>query len=68
MRQQDPVLKRTEDVLARGLELLDETRPGGRRVRETLEFYRFIRSDLKALLDRWSEHRRELLEQEEARR
>jgi DNA-binding transcriptional regulator GbsR (MarR family) len=68
MHQQDPVLKRTEDVLARGLELLDETRPGGRRVRETLEFYRFIRSDLKALLDRWSEHRRELLEQEEARR
>ena len=66
MRQQDPVLKRTEDVLARGLELLDETRPGGRRVRETLEFYRFIRSDLKALLDRWSEHRRELLEQEES--
>jgi hypothetical protein len=55
-------------VLARGLELLDETRPGGRRVRETLEFYRFIRSDLKALLDRWSEHRRQLLEQEEARR
>jgi DNA-binding transcriptional regulator GbsR (MarR family) len=68
MRQQDPVLKRTEDVLARGLELLDETRPGGRRVRETLEFYRFIRSDLKALLDRWSERRRELLQQEEARR
>ncbi len=68
MHQQDPVLKRTEDVLARGLELLDETRPGGRRVRETLEFYRFIRSDLKALLDRWSEHRRQLLEQEEARR
>jgi DNA-binding transcriptional regulator GbsR (MarR family) len=66
MRQQDPVLKRTEDVLARGLGLLDETRPGGRRVRETLEFYRFIRSDLKALLDRWSEHRRELLEQEES--
>src|SRR4030095_15781591 len=32
MRQQDPVLKRTEDVLARWLELLDETRPGGRRV------------------------------------
>jgi hypothetical protein len=68
MRQQDPVLKRTEDVLARGLGLLDETRPGGRRVRETLEFYRFIRSDLKALLDRWSEQRRHLLEQEEARR
>lgn len=68
IRQQDPVLKRTEDVLARGLGLLDETRPGGRRVRETLEFYRFIRSDLKALLDRWSEHRRHLLEQEEARR
>jgi DNA-binding transcriptional regulator GbsR (MarR family) len=68
MRQQDPVLKRTEEVLARGLELLDETRPGGRRVRETLEFYRFIRSDLTALLDRWSEHRRELLEQEETRR
>jgi DNA-binding transcriptional regulator GbsR (MarR family) len=68
MHQQDPVLKRTEDVLARGLELLDETRPGGRRVRETLEFYRFIRSDLKALLDRWSEHRRALLEQKEAPR
>jgi hypothetical protein len=57
-----------EEVLARGLELLDETRPGGRRVRETLEFYRFIRSDLTALLDRWSEHRRELLEQEGTRR
>lgn len=68
MRQQDPALKRTEDVLARGLGLLDESRPGGRRVRETLEFYRFIRSDLKALLDRWSEHRQKLIDEEETRR
>jgi hypothetical protein len=48
-------------VLASGLELLDPATPGGRRVRETLEFYRFVRADLQAMVERWREHRRRLL-------
>lgn len=60
MSQQEPLLKRTEEVLASGLELLDPDAPGGRRVSETLEFYRFVRADLQAMVERWREHRRKL--------
>lgn len=55
--QRDPLLKRHEDFLAEGLELLDPNRPGGQRVRETLEFYRFLRTEMPPLVERWKSHR-----------
>ncbi|WP_028476830.1 GbsR/MarR family transcriptional regulator [Nocardia sp. CNY236] len=53
-------LDRSVRFLADGVELLDEARPGGRRVREALEYYRFLRAELPDLTRRWRKHRREL--------
>ncbi|PSL05361.1 MarR family protein [Haloactinopolyspora alba] len=54
------VLGRYEEVLTEGVELLDLDRPGGRRVYETREFYRFMGSELAGVIRRWSEYRRDL--------
>jgi len=43
--------------LSDGVELLDAARPGGRRVRETLEYYRFMRDEIPEMLRRWQQHR-----------
>jgi DNA-binding transcriptional regulator GbsR (MarR family) len=56
--QRIPLLDRNVDALAEGIKLLDPRTAGGRRVQETLEFFRFLRGDLPHLLDRWREHRR----------
>lgn len=53
-------LDRSIRFLVDGVELLDEARPGGRRVRETLEYYRFMRTELSEMMQRWQKHRREL--------
>jgi DNA-binding transcriptional regulator GbsR (MarR family) len=46
-------LRRFEDVLAEGVELLGPDRPAGRRLRETQEFFAFFREELPTLLERW---------------
>ncbi|MQA15229.1 MAG: MarR family transcriptional regulator [Pseudonocardiaceae bacterium] len=56
-KQQDPIFERYDDVLSEGVELLDQTRPGGRRVRETLEFYRFMHAEMPMMMERWRQHR-----------
>ncbi|WP_324188392.1 GbsR/MarR family transcriptional regulator [Nocardia higoensis] len=58
--QRQEALDRSLRFLAEGAELLDEARPGGRRVRETLEYYRFMRAELPELMSRWRKHRREM--------
>lgn len=58
--QRQQTLDRSVDFLADGVELLDHARPGGRRVRETLEYFRFMRAELPKTMQRWQEHRREL--------
>lgn len=60
-QQRIPLLRRYETVLADGLTLLDEDSPGGHRVRETLEYFRFVQADLPASLERWRVHRQEAL-------
>lgn len=57
---QGPALERYDHVLTEGLELLELDRPGGRRVYETREFYRFMRAELATMMARWSERRRKL--------
>lgn len=57
MKQQEPIFERYEEVLGEGVELLDQARPGGRRVRETLEFYRFMHAELPMMMERWRQHR-----------
>jgi DNA-binding transcriptional regulator GbsR (MarR family) len=56
--QQLPLLRRNADFLAEGIKVLDPDRPGGQRVRETLEFYRFMHEEIPVMLDRWREYRR----------
>ncbi|MGH3318759.1 MAG: hypothetical protein ACRDN9_01035 [Streptosporangiaceae bacterium] len=58
--QEGPLLERHAAVLAEGVEMLDETSPGGRRVRETLEFFRFMAAEIPEMVERWREHRARL--------
>ncbi|GAA2585997.1 helix-turn-helix domain-containing protein [Actinomadura fulvescens] len=58
LRQREPLLRRHEEFLTEGAEMLDPQRPGGQRVRETLEFYRFMRAESPRMIERWQEHRR----------
>jgi DNA-binding transcriptional regulator GbsR (MarR family) len=56
--QRQEALDRSVRFLTDGVELLDAARPGGRRVRETLDYYRFMRAELPELMNRWQKHRR----------
>ncbi len=58
--QRQEALDRSVRFLTEGVELLDRARPGGRRVRETLEYYRFMRAELPETMRRWQRRRREL--------
>lgn len=62
--QRHEALKRSVDFLAEGVELLDHARPGGRRVRETLEYYRFMLAELPQSLERWKKRRQALFSDE----
>ncbi|HEX2315810.1 MAG TPA: MarR family transcriptional regulator [Thermomonospora sp.] len=53
-----PVFDRYEECLAEGVALLGTERPGGRRILETLEYYRFLRAETPHLVERWKEYRR----------
>lgn len=55
--QQDQVLEGYEEVAAEGARLLDGS-PGGQRLRETQEFFAFIRAEQPRIIERWREHRR----------
>lgn len=63
-QQRLPLLLRYEELLADGVEMLGEDRPGGRRIRETLEFMRFTRIEMTEMAERWREHKRKVLDDE----
>jgi DNA-binding transcriptional regulator GbsR (MarR family) len=46
-------LRRFEDVLAEGVEIVGADGPAGRRLRETQEFFAFFREQLPGLLEQW---------------
>ncbi|MDQ3987904.1 MAG: MarR family transcriptional regulator [Actinomycetota bacterium] len=58
--QRVPLLRRWEVALAEGVELLGTDRPGGWRLRETQEFFAFMRAETPRMLERWQEHKRRL--------
>jgi DNA-binding transcriptional ArsR family regulator len=58
--QRLPVLKTYEDAAAEGVRLLRPGSAGARRMRETQEFYAFLRAEEPKLLERWREYRRTL--------
>lgn len=62
--QREQLIEPFEQLAAEGAELLGSNTPGGRRMRETQEFYAFMRRKLTVLMDEWREHKRALFEQQ----
>ncbi|MPZ26673.1 MAG: MarR family transcriptional regulator [Micromonosporaceae bacterium] len=56
--QREQLIEPFEQLAAEGAELLGPDTPGGRRMRETQEFYAFMRRKLSGLLEEWQEHKR----------
>ncbi|MDC5695644.1 MarR family transcriptional regulator [Intrasporangium calvum] len=56
-RQRVPLLERYEHAAAEGAQILPRDSAGARRMRETQEFYRFLRLEEEKVMDRWSAHR-----------
>ncbi len=57
MAQRRPFITRTLAVLSDGLATIGEDRPGGRRIRETIEFYRFIEEHTWTAMQEWQKYR-----------
>ena len=58
MLQREQLIEPFEQLAAEGAELLGPDSPGGRRMRESQEFYAFMRRKLTGLLEEWREHKR----------
>ena len=52
-----PMLEMWERAVADAADLIGPEHRGGRRLRETQEFFRFTRLELAEMLDRWKQHR-----------
>ncbi|MGH3735257.1 MAG: GbsR/MarR family transcriptional regulator [Micromonosporaceae bacterium] len=59
-RQRIPVLEVYEQAAAEADEVLPAGSLGARRMRETREFFAFLRREQPKMMDRWAEHRRTL--------
>lgn len=57
MAQEQRSLVRWEHGLQDGIEGLGAATPAGRRLSETLDFFRFMRVELAGMMERWREHR-----------
>jgi DNA-binding transcriptional regulator GbsR (MarR family) len=55
--QREQLIEPFEQLAAEGVELLGPDTPGGRRMRETQEFYAFMRRKLATLMEEWQEHK-----------
>lgn len=60
MLQRSDIVIMYEDAAAEGVSLLKPGSAGARRMRETQEFFAFMRAEQERLLERWREHRRTL--------
>ena len=52
-----PMLDMWVDAVSEAADLIGPEHRGGRRLRETREYFRFTRDELAAMIDRWKEHR-----------
>jgi DNA-binding transcriptional regulator GbsR (MarR family) len=57
MMDRGQLLERFERSTSRGADLLGEGRPAGRRLRETQEFFAFLREELPKMMERWRSRR-----------
>ena len=60
MNQRDAYFGRWINTFQQGLETLGADTPAGRRLAESIEFFRFMEKELAEMLDRWRAHRRNL--------
>jgi DNA-binding transcriptional regulator GbsR (MarR family) len=54
------MLRRWEQAMAQGVELLGTDRPAGRRLEETREVLAFLQEELPAMMARWRERKEKL--------
>ena len=59
--QRDQLIEPFMRLAAEGAELLGPDTPGGRRMRETYEFYNFMHRKMASLMDEWLEYKRTVL-------
>jgi DNA-binding transcriptional regulator GbsR (MarR family) len=52
------LLERWERTVGEGADLLGDDRPAGRRLRETQEFFAFLREEIGPMMERWRARRR----------
>lgn len=55
-----PMLEMWEQAVADAADLVGPDHRGGRRLRETQEYFRFTRGETAGLIERWQAHRRTL--------
>ena len=55
-----PLLEMWEKAVADAAEMIGADHRGGRRLRETQEYFRFSREEMAGLIERWQAHRRTL--------
>ena len=55
-----PMLEMWEKAVADAAEMIGPDHRGGRRLRETQEYFRFTRVEMAGLIERWQAHRRTL--------
>ncbi|GAA1346820.1 MarR family transcriptional regulator [Actinocatenispora thailandica] len=53
----EPTMKRMEDAMREGVQLVGPDSRAGRRATETADFFEFLRSEMAGLMKRWEEHR-----------
>lgn len=58
--QREHMIAPFEQIAAEGVELLGAETPGGRRLRETQEYFAFFRRTMPELLKRWREYKQEI--------
>ena len=60
LARKDRVLERCEQSLREGIEVVGRSSPAGERIAETLAFFEFIQDELRSLLERWRERKKQL--------
>ncbi|ARF60144.1 MarR family transcriptional regulator [Streptomyces violaceoruber] len=60
--KRDSILRNWQETMREGVEHFGPDSPQGRRINDSLEFFRFLEKELGSLMQRWAAHRAEHLE------
>ncbi|MFE3373222.1 GbsR/MarR family transcriptional regulator [Streptomyces sp. NPDC059173] len=59
--ERDAILRNWQTTMREGVEQFGPDTPQGRRINDTLEFFRFLEKEFGSLMQRWAAHRAEHL-------